>query len=162
MRYQLSIPVGLEEDYNGQDTFKTPRGIRGYELLGGGDFDLWRVQGNLGGEDFPDTVRGPLNEGGLSVERDGAYGYPIDPCTRLLLLHFRRTSSWILDRFLEPLRLVHAVHGHHRSWDPRVSHDVHPRLAGRRRRPRRIELHADADEQLPQHRVHQRVAVWQI
>ncbi|EKM53444.1 glycoside hydrolase family 35 protein [Phanerochaete carnosa HHB-10118-sp] len=71
-------PTGLEEDYNGDDTFKTPRGIRGYSLLGSGDFDFWKIQGNLGGEDFPDKVRGPLNEGGLFVEREGAHlpGFP--------------------------------------------------------------------------------------
>ncbi|KIP05238.1 glycoside hydrolase family 35 protein [Phlebiopsis gigantea 11061_1 CR5-6] len=75
--------TGLEEDYDGDDEFKTPRGIRGYTLLGGGDFGFWRIQGNLGGEDFPDKVRGPLNEGGLFVEREGAHlpGYS--------------TSSWI-------------------------------------------------------------------
>ncbi|GJE91462.1 glycoside hydrolase family 35 protein [Phanerochaete sordida] len=71
-------PTGLEEDYDGDDSFKTPRGIRGYTLLGGGDFDYWKIQGNLGGEDFPDKVRGPLNEGGLFVEREGAHlpGFP--------------------------------------------------------------------------------------
>ena len=87
-------PTGLEEDYDGDDTFKvgaiwrfdvlllfliastleqTPRGIRGYRLLGGGDFDAWKIQGNLGGEDYPDKVRGPLNEGGLFVERAGLF-----------------------------------------------------------------------------------------
>ncbi|KZT23601.1 glycoside hydrolase family 35 protein [Neolentinus lepideus HHB14362 ss-1] len=71
--------TGLEEDYGGDDTFKTPRGVRGYTLLGGGDFDYWKLQGNLGGEDFPDKVRGPLNEGGLFVERQGAHlpGFPV-------------------------------------------------------------------------------------
>ena len=29
------------------------------------------MQGNLGGESGPDTVRGPMNEGGLFVEREG-------------------------------------------------------------------------------------------
>ncbi|KAK7695246.1 hypothetical protein QCA50_002436 [Cerrena zonata] len=77
-------PTGLEEDYNGQDTFKTPRGIRGYQLLGGVDFDHWKVQGNLGGEDFPDKVRGPLNEGGLFVERQGDHlpGAPLTGWTK--------------------------------------------------------------------------------
>ncbi|KAI0821239.1 glycoside hydrolase family 35 protein [Irpex lacteus] len=76
-------PTGLEEDYDGQDTFKTPRGIRGYTLLSSSnassvDFTHWKIQGNLGGEDFPDKVRGPLNEGGLFVERQGAHlpGFP--------------------------------------------------------------------------------------
>ncbi|KAH8115249.1 hypothetical protein DFH11DRAFT_1726116 [Phellopilus nigrolimitatus] len=70
--------TGLEEDYGGDDSFKTPRGIRGYQLLGGGDFDVWKIQGNLGGEDYPDVVRGPLNEGGLFIERIGAHlpGFP--------------------------------------------------------------------------------------
>ncbi|KAI0343743.1 putative beta-galactosidase [Trametopsis cervina] len=74
-------PTGLEEDYDGDDTFKasiaysTPRGIRGYKLIdsGSADFLTWKIQGNLGGEDFPDKVRGPLNEGGLFVERIGAH-----------------------------------------------------------------------------------------
>jgi len=65
--------TGLEEDASGDDLFKNPRGIRGYELLGGVDFDHWKIQGNFGGEDFPDKVRGPLNEGGLFVEREGAH-----------------------------------------------------------------------------------------
>ncbi|KAI0027626.1 glycoside hydrolase superfamily [Vararia minispora EC-137] len=50
-----------------------PRGIRGYSLLDDDDFETWKIQGNLGGEDFPDKVRGPLNEGGLWVERIGAH-----------------------------------------------------------------------------------------
>ncbi|EPQ55007.1 hypothetical protein GLOTRDRAFT_111095 [Gloeophyllum trabeum ATCC 11539] len=75
--------TGLEEDYDGDDTFKTPRGVRGYTLLGGTDFAYWKVQGNLGGEDFADKVRGPLNEGGLFVERQGAQlpGFPVDSTT---------------------------------------------------------------------------------
>ena len=62
---------------------QTPRGIRGYTLLSTSDpsvdFSHWKIQGNLGGEDFPDKVRGPLNEGGLFVERQGAHlpGFPI-------------------------------------------------------------------------------------
>lgn len=31
----------------------------------------WKVQGNLGGEDLADPVRGPYNEGGLYGERKG-------------------------------------------------------------------------------------------
>ncbi|KIJ39023.1 hypothetical protein M422DRAFT_258178, partial [Sphaerobolus stellatus SS14] len=66
-------PTGLEEDFDGQDEHKTPRGIRGYKLLGGGDFDTWKIIGNFGGESGPDKVRGNLNEGGLFVEREGAH-----------------------------------------------------------------------------------------
>lgn len=47
------------------------RGIREYSLIGGGDFTIWKLIGNIGGEDFPDSVRGPLNKGGLWVERSG-------------------------------------------------------------------------------------------
>ncbi|KIJ24287.1 glycoside hydrolase family 35 protein [Sphaerobolus stellatus SS14] len=53
-------PTGLEEDFDGQDEHKTPRGIRGYELLGGGDFDSWKIIGNFGGESAPDKVRAHL------------------------------------------------------------------------------------------------------
>lgn len=62
--------AGLEEDFDGDDSFKTPRGIRGYQLHGA-EFDTWKIAGNLGGEDGPDKVRGVLNEGGLFVERIG-------------------------------------------------------------------------------------------
>lgn len=61
--------------------FQTPRGIRGYQLIGG-DFDHWKIQGNLGGEDYPDKVRGPLNEGGLFVERAGSS--PLSLCNGFL------------------------------------------------------------------------------
>lgn len=50
---------------------QNPRGIRGYSLLGGGDFTSWKVTGNYRGEDAPDHVRGPMNEGGLWFEREG-------------------------------------------------------------------------------------------
>ncbi|TDL23060.1 glycoside hydrolase family 35 protein [Rickenella mellea] len=70
--------TGLNEDQGGDDFFKTPRGVRGYQLLGGPDFSVWKIQGNLGGENGPDNTRGPLNEGGLFFERQGAHlpGFP--------------------------------------------------------------------------------------
>lgn len=40
---------------------------------------MWKVAGTLGGEDYPDKVRGPYNEGGLWVERSGMY-YPQSLC----------------------------------------------------------------------------------
>lgn len=44
---------------------KFPRGIRGYSLPN----VEWKIQGNYGGNtDFPDKVRGILNEGGLCAE----------------------------------------------------------------------------------------------
>ncbi|KAJ6518287.1 glycoside hydrolase family 35 protein [Mycena vitilis] len=67
--------TGLNEDYNIDDEHKTPRGIRGYTLLSddGRDFTEWRLAGNIGGENAPDSVRGPYNEGGWSFERVGAH-----------------------------------------------------------------------------------------
>ncbi|KAF8320898.1 glycoside hydrolase family 35 protein [Clavulina sp. PMI_390] len=69
--------TGLEEESGTNDGFKHPRGVRGY-TLNGTDFTTWKVAGNYLGENFPDKVRGPLNEGGLWAERVGAHlpGYP--------------------------------------------------------------------------------------
>lgn len=53
----------------GQDSMKTARGIRHYSL---GETEIqWKITGNLGGEDYKDRVRGPLNEGGSYAERQG-------------------------------------------------------------------------------------------
>jgi hypothetical protein len=38
----------------------------------------WYLTGNLGGEDYPDKLRGPLNEGGFFAERQG-YHLPDPP-----------------------------------------------------------------------------------
>ncbi|KAJ7692256.1 putative beta-galactosidase [Mycena rosella] len=65
--------TGMNEDYNINDEHKTPRGIRGYTLLSDTDFTEWRVAGNIGGENAPDGVRGPYNEGGWWFERAGAH-----------------------------------------------------------------------------------------
>lgn len=53
---------------------KNNRGITSIKLTGPSpvEFSSWKVQGNRGGEvDFPDRVRGILNEGGLFGEREG-------------------------------------------------------------------------------------------
>lgn len=51
---------------------KNPRGILDYSLTGHNASDItWKVTGNLGGEDYVDRTRGPLNEGGLYAERQG-------------------------------------------------------------------------------------------
>ncbi|KAL4904335.1 putative beta-galactosidase A [Aspergillus multicolor] len=54
------------------DNSKRPRGILDY-ALGGRDQSAiaWKLTGNLGGEDYKDRTRGPLNEGGLYAERQG-------------------------------------------------------------------------------------------
>jgi hypothetical protein len=74
--YVLTIVVdnmGLEEDWTvGTDQMKEPRGILNYQLAGREQSAItWKLTGNLGGEDYRDLARGPLNEGGLYAERQG-------------------------------------------------------------------------------------------
>jgi len=63
----------------GYDQGKTTRGLLDYELRYGrwrwwSSRDItWKITGNLGGEKYQDRVRGPLNEGGLFVERHGLH-----------------------------------------------------------------------------------------
>ena len=72
--------MGNNEDFAvGSDDAKRPRGILNYQLDGHAQSDIsWKVTGNLGGEDYRDHVRGPLNEGGLFAERQG-YHLPRPP-----------------------------------------------------------------------------------
>ena len=73
--------MGMDENYVvGQNEMKNPRGILHYQLSGHANTELtWKLTGNLGGEDYLDKVRGPLNEGGLWAERQGYHlpGTPI-------------------------------------------------------------------------------------
>ncbi|KAL5524689.1 hypothetical protein ACEPAF_9834 [Sanghuangporus sanghuang] len=63
--------MGLNETQSTQNTSKSPRGVRGFKL-NIGNFSEWKVQGKVGGyTNFPDKVRGVLNEGGLFGEREG-------------------------------------------------------------------------------------------
>ena len=63
----------------GQDGNKIPRGILNYAVSGQPQSAItWKIQGNLGGEDYADRTRGPLNEGGLYAERQG-YHLPAPP-----------------------------------------------------------------------------------
>ncbi|KAI2615197.1 glycoside hydrolase family 35 protein [Hypoxylon sp. NC1633] len=67
--------MGLNENYDpGYDEQKAPRGIVGWRLetsRATGTPITWKLTGNLGGEDYADRARGPLNEGGLFAERQG-------------------------------------------------------------------------------------------
>lgn len=68
--------MGLDEDFRvGSDGNKNPRGILAYTFPTN---ITWKLTGNLGGEDYLDHVRGPLNEGGLYAERQG-YHLPNPP-----------------------------------------------------------------------------------
>lgn len=74
--------TGLDENYDpGYDTMKSPRGILGWRLETSKATNTpitWKLTGNLGGEDYMDPIRGPLNEGGLYAERQG-YHLPGTP-----------------------------------------------------------------------------------
>jgi hypothetical protein len=74
--------MGLDEDnVVGSDENKDPRGILNYSLSTRiQDAITWKLTGNLGGENYRDRVRGPLNEGGLYAERQG-YHLPYPPST---------------------------------------------------------------------------------
>ncbi len=76
--------MGLTENGEvGDDTMKEPRGILNYQLASRLQSAItWKMTGNLGGEEYQDKTRGPLNEGALYAERQG-YHLPNPP-----------TSSW--------------------------------------------------------------------
>ena len=72
--------MGLDENGEaGADEMKDPRGILTFQL-GGRDQSAitWKLTGNLGGEQYVDKVRGPLNEGAFYAERQG-YHQPAPP-----------------------------------------------------------------------------------
>lgn len=72
--------MGEETNWTpGYDAMKTPRGVLDYDLAGHVQSDVaWKVTGNLGGEDYVDQARGPLNEGAMYAERLG-YHLPRPP-----------------------------------------------------------------------------------
>ncbi|MGE7136724.1 beta-galactosidase [Luteibacter sp. NPDC031894] len=59
----------LQEEHNG--AFREPRGLLSATFAGADTAVHWKIQGNTGGEDLPDPVRGPFNAGGLYGERMG-------------------------------------------------------------------------------------------
>ena len=75
--------TGLGENGKGGDgDMKQPRGILRYQLKGRPQSAIaWKLTGNLGGEDYQDLARGPLNEGGLYAERQ-RYHLPQAPVSQ--------------------------------------------------------------------------------
>jgi beta-galactosidase len=59
----------LQEEHSG--SFREPRGLMGASFAGAPTDIHWKIQGNVGGENLPDAVRGPFNAGGLYGERMG-------------------------------------------------------------------------------------------
>lgn len=82
--YVLTILVdhmGLDENFPANvQIMKDPRGILDYDLQGRDKSAVsWKITGNLGGEQYQDHSRGPLNEGAMRVERQGYHlpGAPV-------------------------------------------------------------------------------------
>ncbi|MFG1646581.1 beta-galactosidase [Amycolatopsis sp. NPDC049252] len=68
----LTVNMGHEEDYGASNGNKAARGLTSARLTGSPLTSVtWRLQGVRGGEQGLDTVRGPLNTGGLYGERAG-------------------------------------------------------------------------------------------
>lgn len=76
--------MGLTENFNpGNDTMREPRGLLSYNLTGPSNSKIpvaWKLTGNLGGEQYIDKTRGPLNEGSMFFERQGYHlpGAPVN------------------------------------------------------------------------------------
>ena len=75
-KYTITVVIdhmGLDENWTiGTESMKNPRGIMDYMLDGHNKSAIaWKLSGNLGGEDYKDISRGPLNEGGFYPERAG-------------------------------------------------------------------------------------------
>ncbi len=74
----LVANMGHDENDDSNKAYQRPRGLVRAALVGAGDAIGWKLQGNRGGEDPIDAVRGPMNNGGLYGERFGwsLPGYP--------------------------------------------------------------------------------------
>ncbi|KAF4460997.1 beta-galactosidase [Fusarium albosuccineum] len=95
-RYVITVIVentGLNGNWTpGYDEQKSPRGILDWAIMTKSGrqtkVSKWKLTGNLGGEDYIDKFRGPLNEGGFYFERQG-YHLPSPPLGR-----FKRGSPF--------------------------------------------------------------------
>ena len=71
--------TGQTEEGPGTDAIKFPYGILDYNFTGHAKVDIvWKMTGNLGGENYYDLARGPRNEGAMFAERQG-YHLPQPP-----------------------------------------------------------------------------------
>ncbi|HEX7326632.1 MAG TPA: beta-galactosidase [Rhodanobacteraceae bacterium] len=67
----LVANMGHDEDWSHNGQYKNPRGLLSAAWVGAATPIRWKLQGNRGGEDIADPVRGPYNNGGLYGERHG-------------------------------------------------------------------------------------------
>jgi beta-galactosidase GanA len=95
--------MGHNEDFNADDSHKEPRGLTGATLVGSAAGLGWRIQGNAGGENIADPVRGPFNTGGQFGERNGYHlpGFADGSWQPVALPHPNRTpgTSWYRTTF---------------------------------------------------------------
>lgn len=63
--------MGHDEDGGSNDSQKNPRGLIQASLKGASTSITWKLQGNRGGENLTDPVRGVMNAGGLYGENNG-------------------------------------------------------------------------------------------
>lgn len=99
---------GHNWDLEADDAHKEPRGLISVSLSdqSGPTFAVpiaWRIQGNMGGEDIADQVRGVMNNGGLYGERNGWHlpGFPDSRWerTRLPAQAARAGTTWYRTQF---------------------------------------------------------------
>ncbi|GJQ11425.1 hypothetical protein GpartN1_g3216.t1 [Galdieria partita] len=91
--------MGHDEDYtNTHNKWQHPRGLVQARLISGCSCEkndmsdvpiYWKIQGNLRGEEYIDSARGPFNNGGLYGERHGWYlpGFPDEDWEQVILPH---------------------------------------------------------------------------
>ncbi len=65
--------MGHDEDFVSSDSHKSPRGLTNATLQGSTAAISWKIQGDQGGENLVDPVRGQFNTSGLYGERNGWY-----------------------------------------------------------------------------------------
>jgi beta-galactosidase GanA len=110
-RHELSVMVrddSHNEDGGVNDAFKEGRGLIAVTFAGAGGDTVavpvsWKIRGDLGGEDVPDTARGINNAGGLHGERHGWYlpGFPDRSWSRTTLPQVSAApgTTWYRTRF---------------------------------------------------------------
>lgn len=83
--------MGYNENESGGIT--NPRGIWNYNFGNATPEITWKIQGNHGGENYADKVRGPYNEGGTYAERKGFHQPGVDTTSWPSLSPFNGTET---------------------------------------------------------------------
>ncbi|MDB5455190.1 MAG: beta-galactosidase, partial [Caulobacter sp.] len=136
----LSVMVrnnGYNWDLDADDAHKEARGLISASLASptGNSFSIpiaWKIQGNKGGEDIADPVRGVVNNGGLAGERDGwsLPGFPDAAWAKATLPETKPAvgTTWYRTTFK-----LDAPKGHDVSLGLTIGDPATPRSPGRYR-----------------------------